>query len=77
MSESNGGRRSPRKLSAEQKWEMFLQVTTKVSRSPLLSSLLGRASFSRRELRWRRRPDAVVVRAARGAERAVVKARLR
>lgn len=29
MSESSGSRRSPRKLSAEQKWEMFLQVTTK------------------------------------------------
>ncbi len=29
MGESNGGRRSPRRLSAEQKWEVFLQVTTK------------------------------------------------
>ncbi len=29
MGESNGTRRAPRKLSAEQKWEVFLQVTTK------------------------------------------------
>ena len=29
MSEVNGGRRAPRKLSAEQKWEVFLQVTSK------------------------------------------------
>ena len=29
MGEVNGGRRSPRRLSAEQKWEVFLQVTTK------------------------------------------------
>jgi transposase len=29
MGESNGPRRAPRRLSAEQKWEVFLQVTTK------------------------------------------------
>ena len=29
MGESNGTRRAPRKLSAEQKWEVFLQVTSK------------------------------------------------
>ncbi len=29
MGESNGTRRAPRKLSAEQKWEVFLEVTTK------------------------------------------------
>ena len=27
MGESNGTRRAPRKLSAEQQWEVFLQVT--------------------------------------------------
>jgi transposase len=27
MTESNGGRRRPRSLSAETKWEIFLQVT--------------------------------------------------